>query len=95
MDQVFDGNKPAKLGTQKRPAQLCVQTEKRKEEFEAICEKNGWFHEITVDDKKPENTVDLDLLLNPVLPAKAAPKVGRNEPCSCGSGKKFKKCCGA
>jgi SEC-C motif-containing protein len=23
------------------------------------------------------------------------PKVGRNEPCSCGSGKKFKKCCGA
>ena len=22
-------------------------------------------------------------------------KVGRNEPCSCGSGKKFKKCCGA
>jgi len=24
-----------------------------------------------------------------------APKVGRNEPCPCGSGKKFKKCCGA
>jgi uncharacterized protein len=22
-------------------------------------------------------------------------KVGRNEPCPCGSGKKFKKCCGA
>jgi len=25
---------------------------------------------------------------------KAAPKIGRNEPCPCGSGKKFKKCCG-
>jgi hypothetical protein len=24
----------------------------------------------------------------------AGPKVGRNEPCPCGSGKKFKKCCG-
>ncbi len=24
-----------------------------------------------------------------------APKVGRNEPCPCGSGKKFKKCCAA
>lgn len=24
-----------------------------------------------------------------------APKVGRNEPCPCGSGKKYKKCCGA
>ncbi|HYL81995.1 MAG TPA: SEC-C metal-binding domain-containing protein [Candidatus Acidoferrum sp.] len=27
--------------------------------------------------------------------AAARPKVGRNEPCPCGSGKKFKKCCGA
>jgi uncharacterized protein len=25
----------------------------------------------------------------------AAPKIGRNDPCPCGSGKKFKKCCGA
>lgn len=23
------------------------------------------------------------------------PKIGRNDPCSCGSGKKYKKCCGA
>ena len=23
------------------------------------------------------------------------PKIGRNEPCPCGSGKKYKKCCGA
>jgi uncharacterized protein YecA (UPF0149 family) len=22
------------------------------------------------------------------------PKVGRNDPCPCGSGKKYKKCCG-
>jgi hypothetical protein len=27
-------------------------------------------------------------------PYRAPPKVGRNEPCPCGSGKKFKKCCG-
>jgi len=27
-------------------------------------------------------------------PAVAAEKVGRNDPCPCGSGKKFKKCCG-
>jgi hypothetical protein len=26
---------------------------------------------------------------------RTAPKVGRNEPCPCGSGKKFKKCCAA
>ena len=27
--------------------------------------------------------------------AKAVPKAGRNDPCPCGSGRKYKKCCGA
>jgi hypothetical protein len=31
----------------------------------------------------------------PEEPYRAPPKVGRNEPCLCGSGKKFKRCCGA
>lgn len=26
---------------------------------------------------------------------RSQPKVGRNQPCTCGSGKKYKKCCGA
>lgn len=26
--------------------------------------------------------------------ARSVPKIGRNEPCPCGSGRKFKKCCG-
>jgi uncharacterized protein len=26
---------------------------------------------------------------------RAEPKIGRNDPCPCGSGKKYKKCCGA
>ena len=30
----------------------------------------------------------------PVAPYRAPVKVGRNEPCPCGSGKKYKKCCG-
>ena len=30
----------------------------------------------------------------PNQPAKAEPKVGRNDPCPCGSGKKFKYCHG-
>ncbi|MDE5832107.1 MAG: preprotein translocase subunit SecA [Desulfovibrio sp.] len=29
------------------------------------------------------------------LPVKSGPKIGRNDPCPCGSGKKYKKCCGA
>lgn len=31
-------------------------------------------------------------LRTPVI--RNTPKIGRNDPCSCGSGKKFKKCCG-
>ncbi|MDO9631303.1 MAG: SEC-C metal-binding domain-containing protein [Humidesulfovibrio sp.] len=27
-------------------------------------------------------------------PILRGPKTGRNDPCPCGSGKKFKKCCG-
>jgi SEC-C motif-containing protein len=33
----------------------------------------------------------------PVLPetrVNQSPKIGRNDPCPCGSGKKYKKCCG-
>ncbi len=36
-----------------------------------------------IDDHYPETYV------------RPEPKIGRNEPCPCGSGKKFKKCCGA
>jgi preprotein translocase subunit SecA len=28
-------------------------------------------------------------------PIRSGPKIGRNDPCSCGSGKKYKNCCGA
>ncbi|HEY4940514.1 MAG TPA: UPF0149 family protein [Rhizomicrobium sp.] len=29
------------------------------------------------------------------IPVRTAPKIGRNDPCPCGSGRKYKKCCGA
>jgi preprotein translocase subunit SecA len=31
---------------------------------------------------------------SPSQPVSKKPKVGRNDPCPCGSGKKYKKCCG-
>ena len=33
-----------------------------------------------------------DKAVDPIV--NRGPKVGRNDPCSCGSGKKYKKCCG-
>ncbi|WP_370305927.1 UPF0149 family protein [Sinimarinibacterium flocculans] len=40
----------------------------------------------------PTEDYDLDLVPEPFR--RPEPKVGRNEPCPCGSGRKFKKCCG-
>ncbi|GEO80700.1 hypothetical protein ROR02_08310 [Pararhodospirillum oryzae] len=33
--------------------------------------------------------------VNPKAPPRRVAAVGRNDPCPCGSGKKYKKCCGA
>jgi preprotein translocase subunit SecA len=32
--------------------------------------------------------------LSKAKPIRSGPKVGRNDPCPCGSGKKYKHCCG-
>jgi hypothetical protein len=39
-----------------------------------------------------EKRSDFERLMNPAAPARSA-KVGRNELCHCGSGKKYKRCC--
>ncbi|MCX7139650.1 MAG: YchJ family protein [Proteobacteria bacterium] len=33
--------------------------------------------------------------INPTPPQRHVTRIGRNDPCACGSGKKYKKCCGA
>ncbi|MEW6623620.1 MAG: SEC-C metal-binding domain-containing protein [Bacillota bacterium] len=41
---------------------------------------------------EPEDDDEQDYQLQPYR--RSEPKVGRNDPCPCGSGKKYKKCCG-
>ena len=43
----------------------------------------------------PELPSESEMPRVPVPVVRDAPKVGRNDPCPCGSGKKYKKCCGA
>jgi SWIM/SEC-C metal-binding protein len=94
MDKIFNGKRPAKLGTAKRPAVVRVQTEERLKEVVSIFEKNDWKYTIGLEPDKPEDITDLEILLNPAKPKIAPKKAGRNAPCPCGSGKKYKKCCG-
>lgn len=93
MEKRFNGQKAAKLGTAKNPAVVNVQTEKRVKELESIFKENGWTHTIGLDAEKAEDISDLEILLNPQETKISAKRVGRNEPCPCGSGKKYKKCC--
>ena len=94
-DNKYDGRKRGRLGSKNIPAAVSVQTEKRRDEIAAKFEKNGWHYTIEVDPDKSEDIGDLNRLLNPPQPVVADKKVGPNEPCPCGSGKKHKKCCGA
>ncbi|RPJ05189.1 MAG: hypothetical protein EHM28_12605, partial [Spirochaetaceae bacterium] len=83
------------LGTKANPARVTVQTKIRAKELEAIFKAKEWVHEITVDKSKEENISDLKLLQHPVKTVvNKKGKVGRNEKCPCGSGKKYKHCCG-
>jgi len=85
----------AKLGSEKRPLVVRVQTEERASEIVSICNEHGWHYIIGFEPDKPEDTSDVERLLNPPEPVEAIVTPGRNEPCPCGSGKKYKKCCGA
>ncbi len=90
----FGAQKTARLGTGKNPAFVSVQSEARLKEVTAIFEEHGWKYRIGLEPEKPEDVSDLNRLLNPLKPKIAEKKVGRNEPCPCGSGRKSKSCCG-
>ncbi|MGB1270994.1 MAG: PBPRA1643 family SWIM/SEC-C metal-binding motif protein [Endozoicomonas sp.] len=92
--RVFDGKKLARLGTEKNPASVVVQTEERQAELEKAFVEAGWCFSIEVNEEKAEDISDLEVLRNTPKTAVLDKLPGRNDPCLCGSGKKFKKCCG-
>lgn len=67
-------------------------------EFRAYFKLQGqkqMHHEISRFVKKDGNWFYVDGIMNPKQEQRIVQKVGRNDPCPCGSGKKYKKCCGA
>jgi SWIM/SEC-C metal-binding protein len=86
--------KTARLGTEKNPAVVSVQSEARLKEVTSTFEAHGWKYRIGLEPDKREDVSDLIRLLNPPKPTIVEKKVGRNEPCPCGSGRKSKNCCG-
>ena len=56
MEKKFDGKKTAKLGTEKNPAVVNVQTEEKVKELASVFEENHWNYKIGLEPDKPEDT---------------------------------------
>jgi hypothetical protein len=69
--------------------------------FTDVARETRWWNSFDRARKAQRSISDSDLFVDAVpsdfhesQPYVAPPKTGRNEPCPCGSGKKYKKCCG-
>jgi SWIM/SEC-C metal-binding protein len=89
----FTDEKRTKIGSPKNPAKIVVKTEERREEIREIFKSNGWIERTKVRPNEDEDLRDLDTLLMVGKTTIKEHHTGRNEPCHCGSGKKYKKCC--
>lgn len=103
----FDRNATAKWASESEWKQLDILATEGGEEGdeEGIVEFRAVFSEAGGEDmahtersrfvKKGDRWYYVDgLLPTPVTYRREEEKVGRNDPCPCGSGKKYKKCCG-
>ena len=84
----------AKLGSKKRPAVVRVQTQEKAQEILSLCNEHGWIVIAGIEPDEPEDISDVERLLNPPTVRIVEPKIRRNDPCPCGSGLKYKHCCG-
>ncbi|MGB5446286.1 MAG: PBPRA1643 family SWIM/SEC-C metal-binding motif protein [Psychromonas sp.] len=89
----FNTKRTVKAGSEESPLTLTVNNEARKAEIEQILQDNGLFANIEVNAECEENIVELDGFFKKPSTTVFEKKPQRNEPCSCGSGKKYKKCC--
>ena len=83
----------ASLGTRKKPAIVRVQSEDRAQRVLEFCNDNDIVVVVGLEPDKSEDLSDIERAIAAREPARPAPKIGRNDPCPCGSGKKFKRCC--
>ncbi|HBV76784.1 MULTISPECIES: PBPRA1643 family SWIM/SEC-C metal-binding motif protein [Vibrio] len=90
----YNVKRDVKAGSAESPLNLVVKTAERQAEIEGILLEQQLVADITVDASKDENIVELDTILNKPKTTTFEKTPNRNDPCSCGSGKKYKKCCG-
>lgn len=70
--------------------ELDAASESINEDMSQIKEVQYQHADVTTDSVEGEQPAE-----RTTAPVRSGPKVGRNDPCPCGSGKKYKACCGA
>ena len=61
---------------------------------QAMRTNEDQIEKVMSGNRPPVGSITRSTFAESAAPAPEAPKAGRNEPCPCGSGKKYKKCCG-
>jgi SWIM/SEC-C metal-binding protein len=83
----------ARLGTETRPLRVRLRNQEDLEVVSELCEEAGWKFIATLDPSQEPDVSEINQVLGLVSKSSSPLKIGRNDPCSCGSGKKYKKCC--
>lgn len=85
-----------KSGSKKFPLTLVVTSEARRQEVETQVTEANLHANITLDTREGavESIAELTVILNKAATVRQEKTPSRNDPCPCGSGVKFKKCCG-
>ena len=66
----------------------------RKKRDQRLKKRRGWLDELANNYEMSDEEEEIFKKPATVVPFKReSPKIGRNDPCPCGSGKKYKKCC--
>jgi SWIM/SEC-C metal-binding protein len=90
----YNTKRQSKPGTLSSPLSLIVASQDRQDEIEVLLGQHKLHanFELIVDGE--EDLSELEAVLNKPKTQTFITTPKRNDPCSCASGKKFKKCCG-
>ncbi|MGK0248762.1 MAG: SWIM/SEC-C metal-binding protein [Oleispira sp.] len=89
----YNTDQAIKHGSKKHPVNVTVASLERQGEIELLLKEHNLYAKITVDSEAVENITELEAVLNKPTTVVLEKTPNRNDPCSCGSGKKYKKCC--
>lgn len=90
----YESKRDARLGTQEHPLTLTLNDESKRADIDTLLAEHKLIANITIDENAEENINELSALIETPTTTTFEKTPGRNDPCSCNSGKKYKKCCG-